>query len=671
MPQDDLATEWKSFDEVKRTRLLSKMSPEQKKKLRGLLEGKTAAPATPALPSGPEFEIESEQKRYKESGPITRFLSSFESGFGIPQSVQEHPATAARGIGLAVRHPGLEVESLKQMWNSMSEAQQNLIDRAYLKQHAPGMKNKAEGFVLGVYSALPIVGPAIVNAVDQWNSGDKAGGAGSLAAVMSQFFVKDAAERVAKLPVPKLPNAEGIRQFTQRLVGTGKRPVEDFVRAKAKTADVKAAKVAEQNVKIAATNADATAQAQAPVLEQKAHAEALTRRATTEKELSNASSKFQAQVETARVKALKVGNEKYSAVNAKLSPIAGDTGQLTEALHDSLSRITGTEAQPTILKSISDRLELAQPSGVGGISYADLQGYYSELGRELSKGTLPGDIYNAYDTMHEAIGEQMQAIADAHGAGEQLTDARAYWKHMKQTFGRPPSLTDVASMTLKEVVPEYMEQQARANRLRNLGYFDFEIPQTAEAIDRLRESLKGPAPKESSGTSVPTLKPLKKIETPEVNTRQVREQLLRKWAASGEKVSPWRLHILLAGGLGGLFTALFGRPELGAAEAIGAAGVALGPPLIARLTENAGVREWLTRPPVDELKALQQLPNADRLRIVDALNQVVQASQKTRTPIKVSAKFSRISGFVPATGRPAPRQHPSDEYSDPRQLQPQ
>ena len=652
MAETDIASEWKSFDEAKRTRLLSKMSPEQKKKLRGVIEAKPSgagggwepAPGTSERltagydPSAAEFG-----EKHPIAGPPTRFFSSVGGTvMGLP-SFLYHSITdplseeEKKDFEGRTRIPG-EVTAERLLGaRQIVEAGKDYANPETRKQ---------------ILKAAPSLVPEAL-------------GAGTGAYVGGELAGRGLAELKSKLPAPK---AEATRQFAQRLTGTGKEAVEEQVRAKAKAADVKASRVAEQNAKIAEQNATAKAQAQAPVLEQKAHTEAMARRGVSGKELADASSKLQAQVETARVKALKVGNEKYSAVNEKLSPIAGDAEKLTSALHDSLSRISGTETQPTILKSISDRLLGAEEEGTGGISYSDLQGYYSELGRELSKGTLPGDVYSAYDVMHDAIGEQMQEIADSQGAGEQLHDARAYWKRMKQTFGRPPSATDVASTTLKEVAPEYIEQQTRANRLRNLGYFDPEIPRTAEAIDHLRESLKGPVPKEPMGPTVPTVKPLKAVETPEVNTKQVREQLLRKWVASGEKISVWRMSFMLSGGLSSLFTTLYGKPELAMAELGAGIAYGVGPSMVAKLAERPAIREWLTRPPSDELQALRQLPHADKIRVVDTLNKIVQQSQKTAKPIKVSPKLSTILGMASAAGQPAPRRHPSDEFTDPNHM---
>jgi hypothetical protein len=88
MPQDDIAAQWKSFDQDKRVRLLGKMTPEQKKKLRGILEGKSAA--APVAATEPE-----------KPGLVKSFLSDVAgvlkpSGFNpYPGMGQDEKAAAA------------------------------------------------------------------------------------------------------------------------------------------------------------------------------------------------------------------------------------------------------------------------------------------------------------------------------------------------------------------------------------------------------------------------------------------------------------------------------------------------------------------------------------------------------------------------------------------------
>jgi hypothetical protein len=228
--------------------------------------------------------------------------------------------------------------------------------------------------------------------------------------------------------------------------------------------------------------------------------------APTREKLAKSVQEMQSQIETARNNALKEGNKKYSTVNEALNHFQADSGEMLDAVHDSLSKITGTYSEPTILKSISGRLERGDT-----LNYEDLQGYYTELGRELSKGTLPGDLYHAYDTMQEAIGEDMQRIANENGKGAQLTDARNYWRRMKQAFGKPYNPTDAGNVVLEKTAGGAMRQAEQANRLRLLGSFDKTIPQTAEHIANLQKGIES-LPKEQPLRSI--LKPLPEKPSP-------------------------------------------------------------------------------------------------------------------------------------------------------------
>ena len=268
----------------------------------------------------------------------------------------------------------------------------------------------------------------------------------------------------------------------------------------------------------------------------------------TKAKLDTAVQEMQAQIETAREKSRQIGNKYFNAVNAKLNPLPADMETIATGLTDSLGKIKGTEAEPTVLKAISKRIEAGD-----ALTYEDLQGFYSELGNEISKGTLPGDIYTAYDAMHEVVGEDMQRIANSQGEpldtrtvpkkmvdgkptdepayktsmGKQLYDSRAYWRRMKQTFGPPYNPTDAANLTLDKTAGAVMQRAEQVNRLRLLGSFDRTIPQTALHIANLQKGIEA-LPKEAPVRAVvqplpqnPGPAPLPKFEgTPDELARQ-------------------------------------------------------------------------------------------------------------------------------------------------------
>lgn len=215
--------------------------------------------------------------------------------------------------------------------------------------------------------------------------------------------------------------------------------------------------------------------------------EAQRKIAPTTKKLTNARAALRAAVETAREKALKVGNEKYNTVNKVLNPIPAQPEFYQYVVSKAGDELAGSKGAPTYLKAINQRIKSEAP-----IRYEDLQSDYSNLGRELSKGTLPGDVYHAYDVMHEAIGDEMQRIADSEQMGGHLTDARNYWRRMKQTFGKPITFTDAANKAIGGV-----KDEAQENAIRLLGSFDPAIPQIAAHVANIEkgvESLPKPVP---------------------------------------------------------------------------------------------------------------------------------------------------------------------------------
>jgi hypothetical protein len=229
----------------------------------------------------------------------------------------------------------------------------------------------------------------------------------------------------------------------------------------------------------------------------------------TQNKLQSAWSNLRAGVETAREKALKIGNEKYNTVNDKLSSEPSDREFIQNAFVNATEQLRGSHSDPTLLKDVERTLKTE-----GDISYSDLQGDYSRLGKELTKGTLDGDVFHAYDQLHEALGTEMQRIADSRGLGSQLTEARNYWRRMKQTFGKPFNPTDAATSTAEKSAPNVASAAEQANRIRLLGSFDPDLPGQFENVGNIRkgvDSLPKPKPERDivQGAKAPSIPPRK------------------------------------------------------------------------------------------------------------------------------------------------------------------
>jgi hypothetical protein len=355
----------------------------------------------------------------------------------------------------------------------------------------------------------------------------------------------------------------------------------------------------------------------------KATAEAVTK-AKAGNALADAHIKAQAAIETARNNALKEGNAKYSTVNEKLNDYVADPDKIAGALGDAQGKIKGSNTEPTIYKDILKKTDKG-----GMLTYKDLQGYYSELGKELTKGTLPGDVYAAYDTLHESIGNEMQRIADENGQGAQLKDAQNYWRRMKQAFGKPLGQSDVATQVLNSQSPEMAQQAETANRVRLLGSFDPEIPKAFEDIGKARAAAK----------DAPTVLPGETAKLGPEEVRQAKTDSLQKRAGQAREVGN-RL-VRYGVGLKALWDAFHLNVE-GMGQDVGIAGAAYGlSHMAAKALENPNVVDFLTKPtPAD----IAQIPPEMRGNF-PAIMQAAKARG-----IKIDPRITAVLGITALNG---------------------
>jgi len=315
--------------------------------------------------------------------------------------------------------------------------------------------------------------------------------------------------------------------------------------------------------------------------------------------------------------------------------------------------ITGTEGTyPSIVKGLFDRVNSKEP-----LTWRDLQGYRTEIGKKLSTGRLPGDEYRGYRNMLEVVDDGLQKIADAHGMGDQVRSDRAFYRRYMEAFhdtGSEPNT--MARKSLTKTTPEYASEQAEQARRAALGKFDPQIPKLSQSLDSVRSRLDAlPSDTTARGMTkqypeppVPGKPaPLQQtpIDVPEVDPRKIRNDLVERWAHGEEKLNTWQVRSLIRGSLGPALGALLGeasRTGFGGVMIGTAVGGAFGPALIAKLVDMPAVREFLTRPPAGELEGLQQVPHADRIKIVNGLNEVVKAAAAKGEPIKVSPAIAAL-----------------------------
>lgn len=333
-----------------------------------------------------------------------------------------------------------------------------------------------------------------------------------------------------------------------------------------------------------------------------------TQRTGLQQSVYDKSRELQTRIETARQTALKEGNSKYNAVNSKLNPEPADQSAIQNAVAEATSRLKGSDNLPPILKNISARLSQENSVVSGGakfgpgtpvyesvkaqgglpsanpFTYKDLQGYYSELGQELSKGTLPGDVYSSLNTLHEAIGEDMQRVADAKGLGPQLTEARAYWRRMKQTFGKPQAPRDAATKTLRSLSPEFAKEDAEGNSVRMLSNYDPEIKGVAKDVTTARKGLKS-LPKAQPTTAVKKTIGADEVKSAKLNSLTKRTDAIEH---RGAWVATWPLFHIMSSVMRGEIPSVAGT----IAESAGTYGAVRG---VAGMLRNPKVAEFLTK----------------------------------------------------------------------------
>ena len=634
----------------------------------------SAASTSPAPPGG--WRKLTERERFEMTYPVGV------KGEGVGENVKNIANNVGVGMWQTIAHP---IKTAESMAASITPGLTEL--NAYRKAHGLPVSAEDEQF-----AATPNPLKGIYQMLTRGHAGEQIPQAVGSAIVMGRV-------------VPSIEGAldlapRAARGAADAVAGTGPRVTKALVKDTQAANVADAAKVGDAN-SIAALKAEATRRAElskhnADVATHEANKAASNTKlqkdlsaqreiALTEQRVADAKSARLAAVETAREDALKVGNEQYTTVREALNPIEARPGFANDLDVLATQNIPGSKGAPTILKAIAKRAASQEP-----IRYEDLQADYSTLGNELSKGTLDGPTFHAYNEIHEAIGNEMQSIADSEGEpldttkvprkivdgkptdypayrttmGKQLYDARNYWRRMKQTFGKTKIINDAATKAIGGA-----KDEAQENQMRLLGSFDPQIPQLHSLVQTLEaraKSLPKPVPERvlmrnvaESRTAPPKLK-LTPPEPPKLPApRKIGPEDVRaaKAEAVANRADTFRNR---GGGLASTFLVLDGirnafhgnvaaiGEDIGARAAFGVAKQSA-----ARLLENPKVANWLSQATPRDVA---QIP-PDLLGDFPNLVKAAQAKG-----IKVSPALLSIAAV---SGLPAPRaKHPTDVYQD-------
>jgi hypothetical protein len=451
----------------------------------------------------------------------------------------------------------------------------------------------------------------------------------------------EVAPRVYKAATPLAGDA--VRSMT----GTAPRTLKPLVESTEKTN----AGIAESNAKQLAARADEVrafhdkTQAAKTAAETRSAAE--TRKAGLQSGSNKLGDQFQTDLRSLRDSEASKAGAKFNSLNAALDAEPAQTVFLPNALSEAMEKIKGSDTEPTILRDMERKI--AEP-----MTYRDLQGYYSELGRELQKGTLAGDVYHAYSTLQDAVGDEMQRIAESKGLGAELSDARQSWRNLKQTFYDPKSPLR-KSLDAKEPGGSVKALAGKDRTgIEALAKYDPKLAQRANTIRGYAEQAGATKVPAASTKTAPELgpkpqpAPLKNIDVGDIQDAKA-ESLAKRAEHMRGSHSPIVSSIAAYDAIRSAIEGNWKRValDLGARALYGA-----GKSGIARLLEQPSITEFLTRATAKDVAAIPPDLRGPMAQLI---------SQAKSQGINVSPELARAGA---GTMGVAPRKYPSDVYAD-------
>lgn len=274
-------------------------------------------------------------------------------------------------------------------------------------------------------------------------------------------------------------------------------------------------------------------------------------------------------------------------------------------------------------------------------TFADLQGYYTELGDKISSGNLPGDVYQAMKSLHESIGKIMQKMADDNKVGPQLRDAQQYYANYMRTFRDPNSPLykaikatergkSIAALSGKdqtgiEALAKYNPELAsRANTIRGYQAEAKLIPAKPKEAKPLPTLAEKPTPVTTEAKTIGT----EDIHAAKEKGLQERSDFIKK--RGGQIALTFGVYRMLENVIHGNLTAL---PADFAGAVVGYGTTQA----IGKLLELPAVREFLTKPTASDLAQVPPAMRSDMSKIA----QIAKAKG-----IKVDPKLAALLGVA-------------------------
>lgn len=285
----------------------------------------------------------------------------------------------------------------------------------------------------------------------------------------------------------------------------------------------------------------------------------------------------------------------------------------------------------------------------GNTNFARLQRLRTyTLNRLYSGGRPEAGTYNSLKMILNGIDQSMDAIAARKNMTKQVTRARASHTQMMEAFhDSPTDPRTVQTQSLRETSPELAKEQGIANRREKLSAYDPEIGRLSSELDAKRTALKGVSkdplrtrlqqyPERPSSQPLPLPSGEQPVAAAPRQAFDVQAERVKMLENKAKRVGLTGYdYAILGSSLMEAFRPLFhGAGEV--AFRTGAWGYVGSKLAFQALLRNPHFVEWVSRATSEEVAKLQQLPNAERLKIADVTRNVVQASAKEGKTIAVS-----------------------------------
>ena len=619
MAQSDPIQEFIALPRDQQLSTLQQLSPEKQDRLLAAVKQRRSRNAAPA-------------PRRPEARTFGNYASEISRGVG--RGLRNDVSGAAQ----LAAHPLKTAQAISDQSRTAYHAG---LDEFEQTKGAPLYQRTAAAALTGLENA-PVIGGMVQHAEEGGERMASPEAAGAAAEGFTTFAAPEVAGRVIGLA----PRAA--KSTVEAVTGTGSRALRDVVKdtQKANAAiekdNVQLAKDRAAQVRTHGQKLSAARQEPTPALEGekvrtpaeiKSHKEALQRG------VNKLSDKFQTDLKATRDKAAAEADLKYQALDASLGDLPANGEFLPNALIDASEKIKGSETEPAIFRDIERKIERGD-----GFTYADLQGYYSELGRELKRGTLPGDVYTAYNSLQDAIGGEMERVAsqaDKKAVAEgkpspnfagRLQDARTSWRNLKQTFYDPKSPLRKALNSKEPGVAVRQLVGKDRTAIEALARYDPELARRANVLRGYQEEASATRVPAASTKTEPQLAP-RKEPTPakKIGPQDVQEAKsasLQKHADRirrfGERASVWPLFYAISDMVRGhVPNVLMTGGEMVATAALGRG--------LASILERPAVVDFLTKATAPDVAAIPPDLRGDFPQIVRrAQAQGIQVSPALR-----------------------------------------